>query len=520
MQTSFTVLNNGGATVVKRPGNNLDVTWGGQKSTTARVNISLQQCSNTVYNTNYPSSNYSVMSILGETPADITGMSNVPVCQNTPITYSTAAMSIPIGINRAADGYEWTIPVGWKFSDGNVSNGTPRLFLGTNGRTQQFTPDCKGSGAVVVRAYTNAEGRGTPHYSLPRPLPISRSPNISISTPPPSGIRCGVPFTASVPELSCATSYNWTVPSGWTISGTGRTRTITPLGTSGTISVNIPVTGGCTITTSQNIMAPFSHVINGPSLICSTGSFSVGTLPAGSSISWSSSNPSGLSINSSTGSVTRVNGYNGPITVTVHISNQCGTGSFTRNVWVGTPHITNMRVNNQPVFPSQPVSLCPGNHFLNVTPVGGNVGVATWTVPSGVPHWIGNNTMDFTFPSSMSSITISARASNSCGQGANYNFFLTRQTWGCPSSFAMVAYPNPTSDILNIEMMPVTAEVSKEDAPLIESAILLNSEGREMAKGYREGSKIVFDVRSLKKGFYFIHVTVDGELIREQIQIE
>ncbi|UJP65845.1 S8 family peptidase [Mongoliitalea daihaiensis] len=271
-----------------------------------------------------------------------------------------------------------------------------------------------------------------------------------------------------------------------------------------------------------NVCRALSGAVNihGNSLICTTGGFSVGTLPTGSTVSWVSSNPSGLSINSSTGSATRLNNYNGPITITANITNGCGTASSSRTVWVGTPHITNMGVNNQPVFPSQNVSLCPGNHFLNVTPVGGNVGTATWTVPSGVPHWIGNNTMDFTFPSHMSSITISARASNSCGQGANYNFFLTRQTWGCPSSFAMVAYPNPTSDILNIEMMPVTADVSKEDAPAIESATLLNSEGREMAKGYREGSKIVFDVRSLKKGVYFIHVMVDGELIREQILID
>jgi subtilisin family serine protease len=271
-----------------------------------------------------------------------------------------------------------------------------------------------------------------------------------------------------------------------------------------------------------NVCRALSGAVNihGNSLICSTGGFSLGALPAGSTVSWVSSNPSGLTINSSTGSATRVNNYNGPITITANITNGCGTASVSRSVWVGTPHITNMRVNNQPVWPSQNVPLCPGNHFLHVTPVGGNAGTATWTVPSGVPHWIGNNTMDFTFPTSMSSITISARSSNSCGQGANYNFFLTKQTWGCPSSFAMVAYPNPTSDILNIEMMPLSQDVSKEDAPFIESAILLNSDGREVSKGSREGSKIVFDVSHLKRGVYFIHVTVDGELKREQILIE
>lgn len=271
-----------------------------------------------------------------------------------------------------------------------------------------------------------------------------------------------------------------------------------------------------------NVCRALSGAVNvfGSSLICSTGGFSVGTLPTGSTVSWVSSNPTGLSVNSSTGSATRVNNYNGPITVTANISNGCGTASVSHSVWVGTPHITNMRVNNQPVWPGQNVALCPGNHFLNVTPTGGNAGTATWTVPAGVPHWIGNNTMDFTFPSSMSSITISARSSNSCGQGANYNFFLTKQTWGCPSSFAMVAYPNPTSDVLNIEMTPMTDEASREDAPMIESAVLLNGDGREVAKGLREGSKIVFDVRQLKKGTYFIHVRVGGDLRKEQIVIE
>ncbi len=260
--------------------------------------------------------------------------------------------------------------------------------------------------------------------------------------------------------------------------------------------------------------------INGPSLVCSTGSYSIQNLPAGRSVTWASSNPSGFSINPSSGHGTRLNNFSGPVTLTVTISGGCTPSVLTRNIWIGTPHITNMRVNNQPVFPSQSVSLCPRNHFLNVTPMGGNAGTATWTVPSGVPHWIGNNTMDFNFPPSMTSIVISTRASNSCGQGANYNFFLTRQNWNCPSSFAVSAYPNPTSEILNIEMIPLSQDVSKDDAPIIESAILLNSDGKEVSKGYREGSKIIFDVSILKKGVYFIHVTVDGELIREQILIE
>ncbi|MDX5478824.1 MAG: hypothetical protein LPJ98_10245, partial [Cyclobacteriaceae bacterium] len=245
---------------------------------------------------------------------DISQSAPVQNCNDSsPVTFSIPEGFITYSNNtKRASGYEWTIPTGWVGPSGQ----TGTFFINNpDAFAVNLIPSTCSSGTeiVKVRAFTDTEGKGEPHYSNQSSLTVQRTPNISISTPPPSGIRCGVPFTASVPELLCADSYDWTVPPGWTISGTGRTRTITPLGTSGTISVNIPVAGGCTITTSQIITAPFNYVINGPSLICSTGVFSVGTLPTGSTISWSSSNPSGLSINSSTGSATRVNGYNGPI---------------------------------------------------------------------------------------------------------------------------------------------------------------------------------------------------------------
>ena len=234
------------------------------------------------------------MSIVGETPGAINGTSNVPVCQSSPLTYSTTAMSIPNGVNRAADGYEWTIPVGWKFADGTVSNGTPKLFLGTSGRTQQFTPDCRGSGAVIVRAWTNTEGRGTPHYSLPRSLAITRTPNIAISAP--AEIKCGIPFQASLPELACASSYSWTVPSCCTLTGTGRVVTITPAGTApGTISARANLTGGCVVhATDLNVTPSKSGTITGPPAanVCLPGTtYTFAEAPTNSTITWSVSPP-------------------------------------------------------------------------------------------------------------------------------------------------------------------------------------------------------------------------------------
>jgi lysyl endopeptidase len=73
--------------------------------------------------------------------------------------------------------------------------------------------------------------------------------------------------------------------------------------------------------------------ITGPSLICSSGQFQ-----ATGSVTWSSSNSSGLSIDPNTGAATRVNNFNGSVTVTATPVG-CSTPTITKNIWVGKPEI-------------------------------------------------------------------------------------------------------------------------------------------------------------------------------------
>ncbi|WP_075350345.1 S8 family serine peptidase [Algoriphagus marinus] len=265
--------------------------------------------------------------------------------------------------------------------------------------------------------------------------------------------------------------------------------------------------------------------IVGTDLLCSSNSFSLQNLPPSSSVTWSVS-PSSLFTGSTsgTGSSATLNPSSfssGQATLTFTVAGACGNIAVQRTFWVGTPQITNMRVNNMSYFTGMNMQVCPGNNWLNVTPVGGNVGNASWTVPSGIAHWVGTNTLDFTYPQNYSnSLTISVRASNSCGQGPNYNFFLSKKTFGCNSSFGLIIYPNPPQDQFSVELKAMSPDASKEIAPLIESAILLNNEGKEVAIGSRNGARFEFNVSQLRKGIYFVHVMIEGELTREQILIE
>jgi hypothetical protein len=264
--------------------------------------------------------------------------------------------------------------------------------------------------------------------------------------------------------------------------------------------------------------------ITGNDLMCLSANFTLQNVPAGAMATWSV-NPTNLFTGSTSGSGATANlnssGSSGQATLTYTLTSPCGNLQIQRSFWVGTPQITNMRVNNMSYFTGMNVQLCPGNHWLNVTPVGGNPGNASWTVPSGIPHFVGTNTLDFTYPQNYSnSLTISVRASNACGQGANSNFFLSKKTFGCTSSFSMVIYPNPAKDQFSVEMMAIDKNAMTEEVPVMESAVLLDKEGREIALGTRLAGKMTFEVSNLRKGIYFIHVVVDGELTREQIIIE
>lgn len=166
---SFSVQNNLGGTTntTGLSGQKVNVTWGSQKSTNARVNITLENCTISSNNSIYPSSNYTILSITSETPASISGNSLVSVClTTTALTYSTQPMQVP-NSTLSVDGYEWTIPAGWKFADGVVSTGAPRLFQSIHAYSQNFTPDCKGAGPITVRGWTNAGGKGTPARPIP-----------------------------------------------------------------------------------------------------------------------------------------------------------------------------------------------------------------------------------------------------------------------------------------------------------------------------------------------------------------
>lgn len=210
-------------------------------------------------------------------------------------------------------------------------------------------------------------------------------------------------------------------------------------------------------TTTNAKLAWFS--ISGPSLICTTGQFT-----AIASVTWSSSNPSGLSIDTNTGLATRLNNFNGQVTITATINSGCGSMNVTRNVNVG---------NYLPIGTSSYNSNCSGNTFniLNTslsavctanTPISfsykitdsnySNFVYTPVSVPSGATWSFsgGNLYMTVTTPPSQGSrsATIALSATGPCG---TYNINFTSTAVNIYSSFFTIS-PNPSQGNVTVSM--------------------------------------------------------------------
>lgn len=292
-----------------------------------------------------------IVKILPRQPGVISGSTSV--CSGSEQSYSIDAV-------EDATSYTWTLPSGWTGS--SSSNSITVTPLSTSGN--------------VTVAANNANGTGTP-----------RALYVSVKSKPaqPSAIAgnvlvCeGSENTYSISTVSGATSYNWTLPSGWT--GTSTTNSITGVASaSGTISVKASNTCGTSnartlvVSVATVPEAPLTGDITQPNCETSSGSVLLSNLPETGS--WTITGSPGSISHSGTGSSTRINNLN-PGTYTFTVTNESGCTS---------PATGNVIIDNAPEKPTAPVvksitqptcSEATGSVVLNGLPASG-----TWLLTS------------------------------------------------------------------------------------------------------------------------------------------
>jgi hypothetical protein len=247
------------------------------------------------------------------TPGSISGTAKL--CPGNTQTFSVAAVS------RASQ-YDWTLPAGVSISSGSGTNViSVNVGVGYTG------------GTLAVRA-GNACGNGSYRSkSLGLNMPLTPS----IISGPVNGLCALSSVSYSTGGTAAATKYQWTIPSGASISGSdsGSAVVINYGTSSGTITVrgvNSCGTGNAR-SVSVSVLPARPGSISGSTTPCTGQTYNYGTASVSSATSYNWSVPSGAVISSGQAPYSKdIQVTYGPLTasnqlVTVSASNTCGTGA-------------------------------------------------------------------------------------------------------------------------------------------------------------------------------------------------
>jgi photosystem II stability/assembly factor-like uncharacterized protein/phage-related protein len=322
-------------------------------------------------------------------PGNITGNSNP--CVGTSQTYSIASVS-------GATSYTWTLPSGWS---------------GTSTSTSISTNVGNTGGTITVKS-NGSNGCS----SINRTLPVTVN-TIPASPGAISGnatICSGTAQTYSITSIAGASSYNWTLPNGWTGNSTTSSLSCNAGTNSGNVSVSATNSCGTSAQTNKaisvNTIPSTPANIAGSTNVCSntTTSYSINSVSGATSYNWIL--PAGWSGISSTNNLVATSG-NSSGTISVTATNSCGTS---------TPKTLSVTVNSAPSTPgliSGTSTVCSGTSGLSysINTVASATSY-TWSLPLG---WTGVSTTN-----SISSVTagsasgnISVTATNLCGTSSS-----------------------------------------------------------------------------------------------------
>jgi hypothetical protein len=427
-------------------------------------------------------------------PAPIAGSTNA--CPNTNGNYSTAAVT-------GAASYAWSIT-----GDATVS-GTGTSATVTFGPT--FT-----SGTLCVRAELACGYQGPQ-----RCLTITNGVGtLGLMTgsfavcPGQSGL------VYSIPPVTNASSYTWSVPANISIVSGQGTNSVTVNAAPGFTLGNICVTATspCGIVSAPRCKTISStkpgtpgNITGAATGVCNTTvTYTVPAVAGITSYTWSA--PAGASIISGQGTnsvdVSYSNGFTtGQLCVTAN--NACGSSTARCISVKGAPAI--------PGIISGPATVCAGEQGL-VYSIAGVFGASTynWVVPAGATIVAGQNTTSIVVDWGNASGSVTVNASNGCGSSGTRTLLVAVNCRLAGTATAELnIYPVPVNDKMNI----VLAEAGQYQITLqdLSGRVLIT----ENNKAVGASETVTINVGQLAAGIYMVTVTSDsGKTYNQKIVVE
>ena len=336
------------------------------------------------------------------------------VCQGQ----NGVAYSVPAITN--ATSYTWTLPTGATIITGANSNSITVDYAttATSGNVTVIGTNSCGGGAIATFAV------------VVNPLPAAAGTITGLATVCQG--QNGVVY--SIPAIANATGYNWTLPTGASITAGTNTNAITVNYSTTAISGNITVQGtnscgdGVISANYPIIVNPLpiaAGTITGNTTVCQGQNGVVYSVPAiANATGYTWTLPTGVTITSGTNTNSIIVNYSVTATsgdITVLGTNGCGNGIVSANYPV--------TVNPLPAAAgtiSGTVVVCQGQtNIIYSVPAIANATNYIWTLPTGatIASGSGTNTIYVNYSMTAVSGNITVKGNNACGDGvisANY----------------------------------------------------------------------------------------------------
>ncbi len=453
---------------------------------------------------------------------------SITFADNSPKTFSTTLFN---GIT-----YEWSAPVGSQI------NGQGNNYEALNQSTVLITPKLYSLTDTLIKVRLKKDNEISSWHIFP--TKITEFPKVTINS---TGV-----YQYEEVDFNF-TNINFNDVQSITCSGTGvhfirREGQICKfvLCETGTVNVtiNIMKTGyDQPIVLEKSITVnPYRHSISGAGQICSSETYTVFNLPASSQITWSTSNDLNVisGYNSTSAVIQRTNGlaFNTYISVSVSLFGYQFVLTKT-NLQLGTknPLITLYDAStHQQLGYAYTGQNC--YFYAYGTDFSSDNNKYVWTITTPDPMefpqmYIGRQV---NFSAWLSGYyQVSLQYDGECGWSTpavrNYYF---EETWG-----EMLLYPNPTTDILNIELSNFlyikedNDRKSKEgysvnsDNIVVKEKVEFNGKYEVqiwshiygLAKSYKSinESKTQIKLHNLPKGIYFVHLIIDNKTVARKI---
>lgn len=529
------------------PNSTVDVIWD-DVTNKGQLRVTITSCNNKSNDGTPTTGGVIIKSINGVTPSQVKVNNvaktshHIDYCSTAPLTLAIDRISIPntpsssnpsFSSTLYVDMYEWTLPTGWRTSDNKTGTFTTSSFsisvipaAGSGGqvKVRGWNQECSTFSSPRVNFYSN--------YST---LTVTRDPQVGAITASRTNLQCGdrSPVNFSVPTVTGATSYTWSLPQGWTISGsaTGNSISAIPSGTGGgqvsvaanlTCSTPAKAVSSTPITINYNSNLPAPVFSSAPYDIGTTAtSYSIAPVTGATSYTWAAS--SNILINgqvpplqstSTTVTISQRPGYSGAgwVKVTAN-SPQCGSSSVTKDVWVGKPEILNFSISGSNKYPTCPYEQ---HTFAPVYSNGyqGQPSRYRWTVGNVSSHGdLTGSTLTVTAAGFNFSSRMSIGLEVETPLGWTQQFVMLYEIRDCDNGAEPSFAPNPvTEDEFTIETSAAPDEIY--------SYTLYDLQGNQHLSGKAKGKKTKVSTKGIPAGTYMLRVEHKGKSTTRRMVIE